>query len=123
MPTAGALRRPIWMVAGSRSTSRARWAITGGMVAEDTSVCLRAGGRQGRGRGRAGRGGEQAVHRGQWAGGGVGGGGRGGGDEVAAGEDEREGGGLDGGARAVAHRLRGLRDRGVQSEGFERHEG
>ena len=43
MPTAGALRRPIWIVSGLRRISSASLAITGGMVAENSSVCSRAG--------------------------------------------------------------------------------
>ena len=42
MPTAGALRRPIWTVSGLRRISAASLAITGGIVAENSSVC-RAG--------------------------------------------------------------------------------
>ena len=39
MPMAGALRRPTWTVAGLRRISPASRAITGGMVAEKSSVC------------------------------------------------------------------------------------
>ena len=45
MPTAGVLRRPISTIFGLRRISAASRAITGGIVAEKSSVCSRAGSR------------------------------------------------------------------------------
>src|SRR5438067_1224557 len=84
------------------------------MVAENSSVCRRAGG--------AARPLQQLVEEGQQKGGRLAGAGLGGGDEVAAGVDGGDGLGLDGCRVDVAERAEVVQQGGGQTEFLERHQ-